>query len=84
MKKLFVGMFAVTVITFAIYGVTKTNNSKAGLSALTMQNIEALAQVEGPISDDDYTSATGCRAVWEDFDCRGKDGYIYTYSVRAK
>ncbi len=43
MKKIFSVIFTVVLVSLAIYGTVKTNSHKVNLTALTMDNVEALA-----------------------------------------
>jgi hypothetical protein len=42
---------------------------------LTLDQISALA-----MSSEEFTELTGCEAVWEDVNCKGKDGKTYSYA----
>lgn len=75
MKKFY--LFA-AIVAAAIIGFT--NNSKDEvLSDMMLENIEALASGE---TSEEFTEATCCKAVWENINCSGCNGFTYSYAQR--
>ncbi len=55
MKKVFIGIFVVVMAAFATYGLTKSGVSGEQLTYLAMENIIALADDGGPMTDEEFT-----------------------------
>ena len=70
-------MSAVALSMVAVYNVYSFRQEKA-MTELELANVEALA---GGETGDEFTDATDCVAVWENYSCRGKDGKLYSYAI---
>lgn len=78
MKKIIKMTFVAAFAAIAGYGIYANQKGNA-MSDLALANVEALAEGE---SSEDFTQHTGCIAVWDNVNCRGDDGRLYSYARR--
>ena len=78
-KKIFSGLFALSLLVATGYGVNQSMKSDDGLSDLALANVEALASGE---TSEEFYEATGCYATIRDVSCTGKDGNIYSFASK--
>ncbi len=75
-KKIFCVITIIFIATIAVWNINQ-NEEEIAPSELMLSNIEALAQSE---TSKDFEERTGCRAIWENKNCRGKDGKTHSYA----
>ena len=79
MNKKVIGSIAVLAIAAMTAFNVNVNTQENGLSDISLDNVEALASE----SSEEFYDATGSKAVWENTNCKGKDGKT-TYSYASK
>ncbi|RHJ93058.1 NVEALA domain-containing protein [Parabacteroides bouchesdurhonensis] len=79
MKKKLFGIAIVAMIAVAAAWNMNENKNEVTLSDVALDNVEALAEGE---SSGDFTTQTGCVAVWYLSSCYGKDGQNHSFAVR--
>jgi len=79
-KKLFGSLAILTIAVIVAFNVNLSTKKSDMTSLLALANVEALASGE---TDAEFTAATGCKAVWENVNCLGKDGITYSYAKKA-
>jgi endonuclease I len=79
-KKIFGSLAIVAIVVTVAFNVNLSTKKSNTTSLLALANVEALADTE---TDDEFTSSTGCKAVWENVNCSGKNGVTYSYAKKA-
>ena len=79
MKKKLFGAALISAMAVAAGWNFNQSKNETSLTELTLANVDALARAE---TDDEFTQATCCVAIWENKTCHGCDGHTHTYAER--